>query len=631
MTEKVSSAGLLHQALACFQRGREDSVESLCAQVLQDHPDHPDALHLLGLSAYRRGKYHAAVDLIRRALQGGQTRPGLLNSLAAALHADGQLDPAEQTCRQLLQLNPQCEEAFNTLGMIYQQQDRTDLAEEAFRQAIAIRPNYADAHNNLGVILNQKWQCAAAIEHYRIALDMRPQDPSLHNNLGIALYRMGHFDQALESHSSALRLAPSFAEAYYHRGMVLAAMDRPQEAISDYQTAIRLQPGLADAFNSLGMVLVRCVRWDEAIEAFRRAIELDHDFAQAYYNLANTFRTVGHCREAITMYDQAIALLPAFADAYWNRSTAYLLSGQLANGWKDYQWRHRAGLDLAVYPHSLGKPCWDGSSFIGKTLLVHYEQGYGDSIQFLRYLPMVKARGGRVLLEERPALLALLQGYPHVDQFLAAGSRPPSPDRYDLHISLLDLPQVFHTTLQTIPNQVPYLWPDPDKVSLWRSRLPGDGFRIGIVWAGSPHHGNDANRSCPLNLFLSLSQIPGIRLISLQKEIQQADQSIIMENFPILHLGSALNDFGDTAAVIASVDLVISVDTAVAHLAGALGKEVWTLLPFAPDWRWMLHRTDSPWYPTMRLFRQSAWGDWDSVFQKVLAELSEKVGSHSAL
>ncbi|MBN1123492.1 MAG: tetratricopeptide repeat protein [Sedimentisphaerales bacterium] len=631
MKKAAATAGLLHQALTCFQRGMDDSVESLCAQVLQDHPEHPDALHLLGLSAYRRGKYHAAVSLIRRAQQGDESRPGLLNSLAAALHADGQLDLAEKACQKLLQLNPQCEEAYNTLGMIYQQQDKTVQAEQAFCRAIEIRPDYADAHNNLGVVLNHRWQCDAAIKHYQIALQTHPEDPSLHNNMGITLYRMGRFDQALQSHTTAIRLAPTFAEAYYHRGMAWAAKDHPEEAIQDYQTAIRLLPTLADAFNSLGMILVKCLRFEEAIRAFRRALELDHDFAHAYYNLANLFRSLGHCDDAIEMYDRAIARLPEFADAFWNRSTVHLLNGQLEKGWQDYQWRHKADLDVAVYPHSLEKSRWDGSPFTGKTLLLHYEQGYGDSIQFLRYLPMVKARGGQILLEERPVLLPLLKAYPHVDQFLAAGSHAPSPDSYDIHISLLDLPQVFNTTLQTIPNQVPYLWPDPEKISHWRSCLPAGEFRVGIVWAGSPHHGNDTNRSCPQEWFLPLSRIPGVQLISLQKEAPETERFPGSGRNPIHHLGPILNDFSDTAAVIASLDLVISVDTAVAHLAGALGKEVWTLLPFAPDWRWMLHRIDSPWYPTMRLFRQPAWGDWNSVFQEVLGALHNRVASYPLL
>jgi len=301
------------------------------------------------------------------------------------------------------------------------------------------------------------------------------------------------------------------------------------------------------------------------------------------------------------------------------------LSGDFHQGWQKYSWRQKTIWKDIIYPHHHKEPRWDGSTFVDKSLFVHCEQGFGDTLQFVRYLPLVKARGGTVLFEVWPSLMNLLHGFEGVDE-LAELSINRSMVKFDCYISLMDLPKIFGTTLDTIPCDVPYIHADLTKADYWRGRLDGADFKVGIVWAGKPEHGNDHNRSCELKHFASLGEIEGVKLYSLQK----GDAAAHLDNSSgIIGLADQFEDFTDTAAVIENLDLVISVDTAVVHLAGAMGKPVWTLLPFAPDWRWMLERDDSPWYPTMKLFRQEKWGDWSGLFARVAQQLKILAEKHT--
>lgn len=533
---------------------------------------------------------------------------------------DRRLDQAQQLCRDVLAANPHHAEAFTTLGLVLAEQNRLDEAELCLRRALEICPSSVEAHNNLGVLLNRRWRCREAMEHFREALRAGPEDAMLHCNLGVAHYRAGRFEEAMASLDRALALRPQFAEALHQRALAWTALGRCERAVEDCRRALALRGDDPDVLNTLGMALGRLERFAKARVAFQEALAADPAFVQARYNLANLLRNMGDCEGAIAAYDRAIELEPDFADARWNRATACLLAGRFHEGWVDFGWRRRAHDGSTLYPHRLDGPRWDGSPLEGRRLLVHYEQGYGDSIQFWRFLPRVKAFGGTVLLEERPALVPLLRDERSVDRIITAGPDPVPASQYDVHISLLDLPGLFGTTLETIPGEVPYVRSSWDRAERFAGLLPTEGVRVGIVWAGSVRHENDRHRSCRLSWFLELARVPGVRLVSLQKGPAEAELAGT-EAFGVVPLGPHLHDFADTAAVVGQLDLVISVDTAVAHLAGAMGAPVWTLLPFAPDWRWLLDRRDSPWYPTMRLFRQPTWGDWPSVFVGVIEAL----------
>jgi tetratricopeptide (TPR) repeat protein len=335
------------------------------------------------------------------------------------------------------------------------------------------------------------------------------------------------------------------------------------------------------------------------------------------------YKESGQCDLAIACYDEAIALQPDYADAHWNRTLALLLKGDLAEGLSHYQARYEALKTRTITPKG-DHPLWHGEPLKGQRILVRFEQGLGDNLQFIRYLPHIKQRGGIVIYQAKPALHALLKGFEGIDELIEITPDQQIKVEHDFQISLMDLPRVFNTTLDNIPANVPYLTPDPKRIAAWQETFVHAGMKVGLVWAGSPFHRNDRNRSCQIKAMAPLSQTQGVHFYGLQTGLAGQEA----QTHPDIHfhnLGHRLNDLSDTAAAIAHLDLVISVDTAVLHLAGALGRSAWGVLPYAPDWRWMLDRTDSPWYPTLRLFRQAKPGDWTAVFDQVARALQTYV------
>jgi len=357
-----------------------------------------------------------------------------------------------------------------------------------------------------------------------------------------------------------------------------------------------------------------------------RAVGLEPDCAEVYHNLASVLRDQGRCDEAVEQNRRAIRLRPEHAETHWNQAIAHLLNGDFSEGWKEYEWRRKTDWHTTAYPRAHQKPRWNGGCLAGKRLLVHCEQGLGDCIEFVRYLPMVKALGAAVIFEVWPSLCGLLREFDEIDELVELSFEAKTRAQFDCYASIMDLPGIFGTAEETIPASVPYIHADPAKAECWRRKLTGPDFKVGIVWAGSARHANDHNRSCRLEYFARLGRIEGIKLYGLQKGGPARQMDELAGEVAVENLAEHFADFTDTAAAIESLDMVISVDTAVLHLAGAMGKPVWALLPFAPDWRWMLGRADSPWYPTMKLFRQEQWGDWNSVFRNVTEELRALVG-----
>jgi len=370
-------------------------------------------------------------------------------------------------------------------------------------------------------------------------------------------------------------------------------------------------------------------KFDAAIISYKKSIELKPDSAEAYNNLGTVLKASGNPEEAITHYEQAIELKPDYAQAHLNLAFALLLTENFKRGLQEYEWRPR--LKRLTSDTDL-EPMWDGSPLNGKSILVYTEQGVGDSIQFVRYLPMIKAQGGNVIFECQKSLLRLLKNCTGIDKIVERTSDTVPDVQLDFHIPLLSLPGLFGTNPDSIPQNQSYIRPDPVLTSQWRTKFEHDNnLKIGIVWAGNPEHINDRNRSCTLNDFAHLTSIQGLTLYSLQQELTSSKTNNDPEDFNIVNLGNEFNDFADTASVIDNLDLVITVDTAVAHLAGAIGKPVWTLLPFVPDWRWMLNREDSPWYPSMRLFRQAQLNDWAGVFNQVKKALFQEIDNLNIL
>jgi len=459
---------------------------------------------------------------------------------------------------------------------------------------------------------HQDGRLAEAEALYRQVLTQQPDHADALHFLGVAAHQEGRNEPAEALIRRAIALRPGYAEAYSNLGAVLTQQGKLDEAVSAYRDAIRCKPGHAQAYANLGAALSVQGKLDEAAAACRQAIALMPGFAEAHSNLGAALKESGRFTEAVAAYEQAIRLKPDHAEAHFNLALTLLLLGDFSRGWQEYEWRWKARGFLSP-KRNFDQPLWGGEQLNGRRILLHAEQGLGDTIQFVRYAAQVSARGGKVVLECQPELHRLLEQLPGVSLVAAGG---PLPD-FDLHCPLLSLGRAFATKLESIPNPVPYLSADPRLVDRWASRVTGGETKVGLVWAGKATHPNDRNRSMRLRQFLPLAKVQGVRFYSLQAGPAARHAVTGPPGLEVADLSDALSDLAETAAAIANLDLVISVDTAVAHLAGAMGKPVWVLLSFIPDWRWLLDRDDSPWYPTARLFRQKAIGRWDEVIDRV--------------
>jgi len=503
----------------------------------------------------------------------------------------------------------------------YHQGGHLQKAEQLYRLVLQNDPDNPVALHSLGVIAHQREKDDTAVELIGKAIANNPQIPQFHNTLGLVLEALEKFEEAVASYQQAVSIKPDYAEAYHNMAIALQSQGQYAAAVEKCKQAISFRPDYAEAYHTMAYSLEKQERYAEAIENYKQAVRFKPDFVEAYNHLGVVLNTQERSAEALQNYKQALQLDPDYTEVHWNLSLVLLRTGRLTEGWKEYEWRRNPELGMTTYPHCYEIPRWDGSCFTSKRLLVHYEQGLGDTLHFVRYLPMVKARGGTVVLEVRKPLYRLLQSFPGVDELIEASSDNKPAVKFDYHVSLMDLPKIFATTLETIPAEVPYILACPTKAEYWRKKLAGADFKVGIVWAGSPMHGKDRYRSCTLKCFAPLTEVDGVRLYGLQKDEAAAQAEEVANEMAIKNLGTEFEDFADTAAAIENLDIVVSVDTAVLHLAGAMGKPVWALLSFSPDWRWMLDRRDSPWYPTMKLFRQKERGQWEPVFQHVAEEL----------
>ncbi len=431
---------------------------------------------------------------------------------------------------------------------------------------------------------------------------------------GIELQDKGQIEEAISYYQKAIGQNPNHAGAYYNLGVAFQEKELIDQAILHYEIAIGLKQDFIDAHHNLGVAFKEKGQFDDALICFQRVLQLKEDHAGAYYNVGNVLVAKGSFDEAMKFYLKAIELEPENADAHWNTALLNLLSGNFGEGWKGYEWRWK--LKGVMAGRQFSQPLWDGSDMNGRTILLYAEQGFGDTLQFIRYAPLVAKRGAKVAVECQKELTALLGNVKGIERIIPHGEALPE---FDVHYPLLSLPLIFNTTLQNLPAEIPYISADPSLVLRWGARIASNNgqFKIGLVWSGDPGLKNDSSRSCSLDIFSPLAHSDHITFYSLQKGEASAQANNPPKDMKLIDYAEEIKDFSDTAALIQNLDLVISVDTAVAHLAGAMGKPVWTLLPFVPDWRWMLNREDSPWYPTMRLFRQPAPGDWESVMNRI--------------
>jgi tetratricopeptide (TPR) repeat protein len=547
-----------------------------------------------------------------------ETNPNILVQQAMELHRTGQVARAAEIYRQLLGRFPRQPQLLYLLGTAELTLGNAQGSVELLQQSLQLMPNQPETLSNLGNGLHQLGRPIDALVAYTKAITCQPDFSEAHSNRGNILWALKRYDEALAAYTTAIALKPDYAVPYGNRGNVLRDLKRYDEALADCDRAIALAPNYAEAHNNRGNVLRDTARPAEALASYDRAIALKPDYYQALCNRGCALRDLLRLDEARASFEHALALQPEFAAAYWNKSHIHLLTGDFAEGWKLFEWRWK-GSNIQHTERIFPKPRWRGERPIaGKTLLIHAEQGFGDTLQFCRYAPLIAALGARVVIEAPRAILPVLATLKGEYTFAKVGT--PMPD-FDLHCPMMSLPLAFGTTLETIPAEVPYLFADPEKQRAWRERLGTKTTkRIGLVWSGRPGLAPDLTRSMPMRHLAPLTRLP-VELHCLQNEIRDNDAAELAQ-FPQIHTHQDdLHDFADTAALIAELDLVITVDTSVAHLAGSMGRPVWILLPWAGEWRWLLNRTDSPWYPSATLLRQPRIGDWDGVVGEICNRL----------
>ena len=584
----ATPAALYRAGLVHIRAGRLIEAQVCCQKALAVEPDDADATFLMGLVSLESGQSDHALEWFSRAI-GRQPKAEYVSSLGIALQRLGRLEEASKTFEKVVELKPDYVQGWSSLADVLFELKRTDMALLTYRHVLKLNPRDGDAMLRCGSILRN----------------------------------LQRFEEALSDFNRCDELHPGHPLVLEERGLVLWRLKRFEEALLDQRRAHALRPGSPEICNSIGASLQGLRRDEEALPWFDKAIALRPGFVMAWINKALSLIQLRRLDQAIAICLEVRKIDPGNADAELNLSLLHLMTGNFEAGWAEREARWNGPMRPGSYP-KFSKPMWLGEvSVEGKTVLVQEDEGLGDTIQFVRYVPMLAARGARVILVVRDSVYPLLAGLQGVAQCFPKSVQ--SLPAFDLHCPICSLPRAFGTRLDTIPSAIAYL-PDPPggSVRAWESRIgPRRKLRVGLVWSGNPEHDNDHNRSIPLRTLARILDVDAT-FVSLQKDPRPADKAVL-EQTDIIDLTSDLTDFAETAALVNCLDLVITVDTSVAHLAGALGRPTWTLLPYIPDYRWLLDRDDSPWYPTMRLFRQTDTREYGSVLERIRNELRELV------
>jgi tetratricopeptide (TPR) repeat protein len=588
---------LLAKATAFLQTGQLMQARTVYEEILRLQPRHFDSLNALALIAAQSGDFAKAIQLFDEAIA---------------------VDPGQAA--------PYCNR-----GLALQKTRSLNAALADYDQALALKPDYAIAYFNRGNVLRELERFESALTSFGHATAIVPGWAQAWYNRAAVLQRLGRTDAALHDYDRALAIMPGYAEVSFDKGVLLAALDRLAEALASYDNALAAKPAFAAAHSNRAIVLARLGRTDDAIRGFDKALSLLPDFADAHYNKGNVLHERGSLDAALASYTRVIEIDPNCAEAHWNKALVLLALGDYDRGLPEYEWRWKGKYwrnladSLEHERRTLSSPSWRGELPVaGRVMFLYAEQGFGDTLQFCRYVVKVAQLGASVVLEVQPELRSLLSGLPGVSQLISRGDPLP---QFDLHCPLASLPLAFKTTPSTIPSSPAYLRGNPAKVDAWKLKLAGGRPRIGLVWSGRSTHVNDRNRSVPLAQLVKYLPV-GFDYVCLQNEIREEDRRVLESSARIARVEGDLIDFSDTAALCECLDLIVTVDTGVAHLSGALGRKTWVMLPAVPDWRWLLDRTDSPWYPTMRLYRQTRIGDWSDVMERLESDLIAELGGH---
>lgn len=628
----------LQRALGCFQRAAE--LAANCAeahnnwgacllelgdtegavarfeQSLALDPYLPAALYNLGNARQIEGRIEDAIACYHQVLWYEPDHADAHANLGAALHQQHKNSEAAEHYRRSLELHPGSAEAHNNLGALFHERKDIGRAIECYRRALALDDHYLSAWANLGDALVAQGDFAEAAAAYLRALEIHPQAHDVRSKLSGVFQQLNQLDDAEECCRKLIEFIPESPEAWNNLGVVLQLREKTPEAVDCYERALQFSAANADTQANLAAALRVLGKFERARNCYERAIRLQPDSSRAHIGLADVLLDERQLTDARHHYGLAVHFDPENADVQLHCALSRLRMGDFPPGWRGFEWRWKSS-SFPRAPETLSIPRWKGEPLAGQTIVIHAEQGLGDTIQFVRYLPQIQERGGKVVFCCAKELVPLLQHVAGVDQFALTGQSLPT---FDYYAPLLSLPAIFGTTVETIPAPIPYLFADATLIASWSTRLAQlRGIKVGICYRGNPQHRRDRFRSIPREYFEELMQ-DGVSGVNLQREVSSQTANLSQAS-GIINLADELDaqagSFMDTAAVMKSLDLVITCDTSLAHLAGALGVPVWLALDFGADWRWLLDRDDSPWYPTMRLFRQTAPGDWGGVFQKI--------------
>ena len=639
---------LLQSGLAHHRIGSLNEAARCYASLLEMQPQHADALNLLGVVARQRNDLITSERLILEAithdsgiatyhhhlgktyaLQGRVEEAGRsywralslnpedvdsMQLLATLRREAGDWNEAIGLYGQLVQLEPHKAEWLYTLGQVLKKQGRMNEALVFYHRAVLLYPDSADGYFNLGRTLFEAGQRPDSLQCFQHVVTMHPDDAEAHNYMGQILHEFGEAGQARQAYLKAIDIKPNFVEALSNLGALLMELAELESAEALLRRALQFAPEFTCACSNLGTVLAKQGRFVEAFETFRHILLKNPMHAQVLCSVGYSLDALGDLGGARECFQLALTAEPDSALARFNLSSHFLLDGDFAEGWSRYEQRWELR-QFTGKPRLHAQPRWQGKEVAGDSIVLFSEQGFGDTLQFARYALLLVERGLRVFLEVQPQLVQLLRTL-HPDVHVFAKDQEDVPVA-DWHCPLLSLPRVFGTDMSNIPATVPYVYADKEKATQWTQHLQAPGLRVGVAWSGNPGHVRDRLRSVPFQQFCEVMDIPQVHFYSLQKGPAAKQAGTAGFTGELCDLDPYLLDFTDTAAVIANLDLVITVDTALAHLAGAMGKPVWILLAHAPDWRWLKERNDSPWYPSARLFRQSILGQWTDVLEQI--------------
>jgi Flp pilus assembly protein TadD len=616
----------IERALREHSAGRLAEAEAIYREILEHHPNHPPALHLLGVALSQQGNKRAAIGYISRAIALNPNVADFHSNLALAYCENGEPDKAVAACHKALGLQKDHSGALNQLGLAMKQLGRIEESVECFQRAVAIQGDFAVCWGNLADSLIRLGRASEAEVCYERILAKNPDDPKALCAQAETFLTKNKIDDAIAMFRKVAQKFPGEWISHNGLGVAFSRQGNADQAVACFEKAISLAPDNAGPWNNLGYTYVRQGRLEEGIAAYHKALAIRPDFPDAYNNLGNACLAKLDLDKAMEAYEKALFFQPDHSDSHWNRALLHLLQGDFNRGWLEYEWRWLKFPDQRRF---FRQPRWDGFDIAGKTILLYAEQGFGDTIQFVRLAPLVARLGATVNLECHRELSGLLQHVPGVARTLSRGEPLPP---FDVQCPLLSLPRALGLAAGSIPGDTPYLRVDENLQRRWQQRLrPFEkSFKIGIAWAGAAIHARDCDRSTHAGAFAPLAAVPGVQLFSLQAGDSAQSRSAQNAGFKLIDFTSDLHDFADTAALLMNLDLVIGVDTALVHLAGALNLPVWTLLAFSPDWRWLLNRDDTLWYPSMRLFRQPKPGDWPALFERVASHLRKELTRRSS-